>query len=56
MKRYMKKLCMGICLLVLATGMTAFAAEDTILSGVKIGGIDVSGIDPYGSCTGTGRV
>lgn len=44
MKRYMKKLCMGICLLVLATGMTAFAAEDTILSGVKIGGIDVSGM------------
>lgn len=35
---------MGICLLVLCAGMTAFAAEDTILSGVKIGEVDVSGM------------
>lgn len=44
MKKYMKRLCIGICLLVLSTGMTAFAAEDTILNGVKIGAVDVSGM------------
>lgn len=44
MKKYMKKLCMGICALMLSAGMTAFAAEDTILDGVRIGGIDVSGM------------
>lgn len=44
MKRYMKKLCVGVCLLMLSAGMTAFAAEDTILNGVRIGGIDVSGM------------
>ena len=36
MKNYVRKLCMGICLMVLCVGMTALAAEDTILKGVKI--------------------
>ncbi|MCI8585725.1 MAG: hypothetical protein HFI92_07495 [Lachnospiraceae bacterium] len=44
MKNYVRKLCMGICLMVLCVGMTALAAEDTILKGVKIGEVDVSGM------------
>ena len=44
MKSYVRKLCMGICLMVLCVGMTALAAEDTILKGVKIGEVDVSGM------------
>lgn len=44
MKKYGKRLCLGIGLLLLVMGMTAFAAEGTILNGVKIGGIDVSGM------------
>lgn len=44
MRKYMKRLCAGICLLLLCAGMTAFAEEATILKGVKIDGVDVSGM------------
>lgn len=44
MKKYVKKLCAGICLLLLCAGMTVFAEEATILKGVKIDGVDVSGM------------
>ncbi len=44
MRRYMEKLTVGICLLLLCVGMTAFAEEATILAGVKINGVDVSGM------------
>ena len=44
MKKYVRTLCIGICILICSMGMTAFAAEDTILSGVKIGAVDVSGM------------
>lgn len=44
MIKYMRKLCLGVCLLMLLMGVNVFAAEDTILSGVRIGGIDVSGM------------
>lgn len=44
MKKYMKKLCVGVCLFLLCAGMPAFAEEATILNGVKIDGVDVSGM------------
>lgn len=44
MKKYVRKFWVGICVLLLLGGMTAMAAEDTILKGVKIGGVDVSGM------------
>ena len=44
MKKYVRTLCIGICIVICSMGMTAFAAEDTILSGVKIGAVDVSGM------------
>ncbi|MEZ3504144.1 MAG: VanW family protein [Lachnospiraceae bacterium] len=44
MKRYMKYLILGICLLMLCAGMTVCAAEDTILKGVMIDQVDVSGM------------
>lgn len=43
MKKW-SRVCMGICLLVLCLGMTAFAEETTILKGVTIDGVDVSGM------------
>ncbi len=44
MKKW-KNVCMGICLLALCMGMTVFAEEATILKGVTIDGVDVSGMN-----------
>ena len=45
MKKYgLRKLLMAVCLAVLCLGMTTFAAEDTILKGVMIDEVDVSGM------------
>lgn len=45
MKRWIRKIALGVCLLTLGLGLTAFAEEeDTILNGVTIGGVDVSGM------------
>lgn len=44
MRKYLKKTVLLFCTLFLSAGMTAFAAEDTILNGVMIGGVDVSGM------------
>lgn len=45
MKKYgLRKLLMLVCLAVLCLGMTTFAAEDTILKGVMIDEVDVSGM------------
>lgn len=44
MKKYMKRIVLGICLLMLCAGMTVCAAEDTILKGVMIDQVDVSGM------------
>lgn len=44
MKKW-KNVCVGICLLALCMGMTVFAEEATILKGVTIDGVDVSGMN-----------
>lgn len=44
MKKYMKRMFLGVCLLMLFAGMNVCAAEDTILKGVMIGQVDVSGM------------
>lgn len=44
MKKFIKKLSVGLCLLFLGAGMTVFAEEDKILDGVSIGTVDVSGM------------
>ena len=45
MKRWIRKIALGVCLLTLGLGLTAFAEEeDTILNGVTIGDVDVSGM------------
>jgi vancomycin resistance protein YoaR len=44
MKKYLGKYLTGICLLALALGMTVNAEEATILKGVKIDQVDVSGM------------
>lgn len=44
MKKYMKRIVLGICLLMLCAGLTVCAAEDTILKGVMIDQVDVSGM------------
>lgn len=42
--RKLRKLAIAVCLLVFCLGMTALAAEDTILKGVMIDQVDVSGM------------
>lgn len=44
MKRYLQKLFAGICFLMLSLGMSVCAKEATILSGVMIDKVDVSGM------------
>ena len=44
MKKCVKRLCIGVCLFLLCMGMTVSAEEATILKGVKIDGVDVSGM------------
>lgn len=44
MRKYLGKLSVAVCLAVLCFGMTALAAEDTILKGVMIDQVDVSGM------------
>ena len=44
MRKYLRKLSVAVCLAVLCFGMTALAAEDTILKGVMIDQVDVSGM------------
>ena len=44
MKKLIKRLLPFACLLALCVGMTAYAADDTILKGVTIGEVDVSGM------------
>ncbi len=44
MKRFMKNAVLGVCLLMLCAGMTVCAAEDTILQGIRIDQVDVSGM------------
>lgn len=44
MKKYMRRIAIGICLLVMSMGMTVCAAEDTILKGIMIDQVDVSGM------------
>ena len=44
MKKWISKIALGICLLVFGLGFCVFAAEDTILDGVAIGEVDVSGM------------
>ncbi|MBR5508838.1 MAG: VanW family protein [Lachnospiraceae bacterium] len=44
MRRFIRNAFLGICLLVLCTGMTVCAAEDTILAGIRIDQVDVSGM------------
>ena len=44
MKGFIKKALLGICLLVMCAGMTVCAAEDTILKGISIDQVDVSGM------------
>ena len=43
MKKYLSKCILGICLLVLSLGMTVCAEDPTILKGVMIDQVDVSG-------------
>ena len=44
MKKFMRNVCLGICLFLFSAGMTVCAAEDTILNGIKIDQVDVSGM------------
>ena len=44
MKRFGMKIALGVCLMLAGLGQTSFAKEDTILSGVKIEEVDVSGM------------
>jgi vancomycin resistance protein YoaR len=44
MKKYMGRIILAVCLLTFATGLTVCAKEDTILNGVSIDQVDVSGM------------
>ena len=44
MKRFVRNVFLGIGLFLLSAGMTVCAAEDTILNGIKIDQVDVSGM------------